>query len=85
MLAGLNAAVTPLGSPDAVRFTLPPNPFWSFTVMVLVAPAPTTRARLEEVDERLKPDGEVTPPGVTASVSAVLLERVPEVPVTVTA
>ena len=35
-----NAAVTPLGSPDAASVTLPVNPFTSFTVMVLVPPAP---------------------------------------------
>jgi hypothetical protein len=33
---GLNAAVTPLGRPDAARVTLPVNPFKSVTVMVLV-------------------------------------------------
>jgi hypothetical protein len=32
-----NAAVTPLGNPDAARVTLPLNPFWSVTVMVDVA------------------------------------------------
>jgi len=37
---GLNTAVTPLGSPDAARVTLPVNPPWSCTVMVLVPPAP---------------------------------------------
>ena len=37
---GLNTAVTPLGRPDAVRVTLPVNPPRSFTVMVLVPPAP---------------------------------------------
>ena len=40
VLVGLNDAVTPLGSPDAARLTLPVNPFRSFTVMVLVPPAP---------------------------------------------
>jgi hypothetical protein len=84
VVAGLNTAVIPLGSPDAVRFTLLLNPFWSFTVMVLVALAPATRARLADDDERLKPAGAVIPAGVTLSVTAVLLERVPEVPVTVT-
>lgn len=29
VLVGLNDAVTPLGSPDAARLTLPVNPFWS--------------------------------------------------------
>src|SRR5271157_5909916 len=40
-VVGLNDAVTPLGSPDAVRrLTLPVNPFRSFTVIVLVPPGP---------------------------------------------
>ncbi len=83
-MAGLNTAVIPLGSLDKVKFTLPLNPFWSFTLMVLVALEPATRARLADGDERLKPAGVVIPAGVTASVTAVLLERVPEIPVTVT-
>jgi hypothetical protein len=37
---GLNAAVTPLGRPEAARLTLPLNPPWSVTVMVLVPAAP---------------------------------------------
>ena len=37
---GLNAAVTPLGSPGAARVTLPVNPFWGITVMVAVLEAP---------------------------------------------
>lgn len=34
--SGLKPAVTPLGSPEAVRFTLPLNPNVGFTVTVLV-------------------------------------------------
>jgi len=37
---GLNDAVTPLGSPEAVKFTLPVNPFWPVTVMVDVPEPP---------------------------------------------
>ena len=37
---GLNEAVTPLGNPDAERFTLPENPFAPVTVMVDVAEPP---------------------------------------------
>ena len=37
---GLNAAVTPLGKPDAARVTLPVNPPSALTVMVLVALVP---------------------------------------------
>jgi hypothetical protein len=38
--AGLNEAVTPLGSPDAVNVTLPVNPPVSVTVIVLVPVLP---------------------------------------------
>ena len=38
--AGLNAAVTPAGSPLALKATLPLNPPVGVTVMVLVAVAP---------------------------------------------
>ncbi len=40
VLAGLNAAVTPLGRPDADKLTLPAKPFCEVTVMVLVPLAP---------------------------------------------
>ena len=36
----LNAAVTPLGKPEADKVTLPLKPFCGVTVMVLVPPAP---------------------------------------------
>ncbi len=39
VLLGLNEAVTPLGSPDADKLTLPLKPFCGVTVMVL-APLP---------------------------------------------
>ena len=84
MVAGLNTAVTPVGNPDAFKFTLPLNPFWSFTVMVLVAVSPATRARLDEDDERLKFAGAVLVGAVTVTLTAVLLESVPELPFTVT-
>ena len=35
-----NDAVTPLGKPDAVRVTLPVNPYWPVTVMVGFPEAP---------------------------------------------
>jgi hypothetical protein len=34
-LAGLNAAVTPLGRPEAISATLPEKPFFGVTVIVL--------------------------------------------------
>ena len=36
VLAGLKLAVTPAGSPEADKLTLPVNPFVGVTVMVLV-------------------------------------------------
>ena len=41
-----NAAVTPLGKPDAARVTLPLNPFTSFTEMVLEPLLPCVSDRL---------------------------------------
>jgi hypothetical protein len=84
VVAGLNAAVTPVGSPDAARFTLPLNPFWSFTVMELLALSLATRPRLADDDERLKFGEAVVVGAVMVSLTTVLLERVPEMPVTVT-
>ena len=46
VLLGLNDAVTPLGSPDADRLTLPLKPFCALTVMVLVPLAPWRIAKL---------------------------------------
>ena len=46
VLAGLNDAVTPAGSPLAVRLTAPVNPFSDFTVMVLFPLAPAAILRL---------------------------------------
>lgn len=40
-----NAAVTPLGNPEAARVTLPVNPPTSVTVMVSVAVLPCTTVR----------------------------------------
>src|SRR5258707_927484 len=40
VLAGLNAAVTPAGMPEAERSTRPAKPFWAATLMLVVALAP---------------------------------------------
>ena len=40
VLVGLNAAVTPVGRPEADKATLPLKPLNGFTVMVLEPPAP---------------------------------------------
>ena len=49
-----NAAVTPLGRPDAASVTLPVNPFTSFTVMVLVPLLPWVIVRLLGESESVK-------------------------------
>ena len=79
VLAELNVAVTPVGSPVTVRATLLLKPLILLTLTVLLALAPlATRARLPAEDERLKLG--------TGIVSATVVVRVavPEVPVTVT-
>ena len=50
----LNAAVTPLGRPDAARVTLPVNPFTSVTVIVLVPLLPCVIVRLLGESESVK-------------------------------
>ena len=54
MPAVLKEAVTPVGSPEALKATVPLNPFFGVTVIVLVPLAP--RATVKEVGEadRLK-------------------------------
>jgi len=74
-----NAAVTPPGSPEAARVTLPANGLTSVTVMVSVALLP----RL--IDSALAEGFSVKlPPVVTVRAMVVVLLIVPEVPVMVT-
>ena len=54
VLPGLKEALTPLGSPDAVKLTLPLKPFSGVTVMLLVPLPPCVRLRLPEDAERVK-------------------------------
>jgi hypothetical protein len=62
-----NAAVTPVGRPDAARVTLPLNPFRFVTVIVSVAVFPW-------VIERLGTEGEIVNPGVVeAAVTNVVI------------
>jgi hypothetical protein len=77
VLAGLKAAVTPLGMPDTARATLPLNPFWPATLMVLVPLLPRGTVRLLAEDDRVKLGT------TTVSAIAVVLLRLPETPVTV--
>src|SRR5260370_31037402 len=46
VLAGLNDAVTPLGTPDVDKLTLPLKPFSGLTVIVLLPPALWVTLRL---------------------------------------
>ena len=50
---GLNDAVTPLGSPDADKVTLPLKPFCGVTVIVLAPFPPCTRVMLLGDAERV--------------------------------
>jgi hypothetical protein len=54
VLLGLKDAVTPLGSPDANKLTLPLKPLWGETVTVLVPLAPCIKLRLLGDAERVK-------------------------------
>jgi hypothetical protein len=74
-----NAAVTPLGMPEAVRVTPPVNPPTSVTVMVSVPPALRAIERADGEAESLK-----LPVPVTVRETVVVTLRLPEVPVMVT-
>jgi hypothetical protein len=79
VVAGLKAAVTPLGRPLAVRLTLALNPFCPSTEIVLpglLCPSRTVKELDEE--ERLKPGT-----GMFTTIDPELVIA-PEVPVTVT-
>ena len=51
----LKTAVTPLGRPDTVKFTLPLNPFSGLIVMFVEPAAPWTRIKLVGDAESVKP------------------------------
>ncbi len=80
VLLGLNEAVTPLGSPDADKLTLPLKPFCGVTVMVLVPLAPCTIVKLFGDAEIVK---FATGTGFTVRETVVVFVKLPEVPVTV--
>jgi len=77
---GLNAAVTPLGKPDAERVTLPLKPFTGVMVIVLAPPLPCVTFTLFGEAERLK----LWTGAFTVRLSVVVFVNVPDVPVTVT-
>jgi len=70
--------VTPEGSPDAARVTLPVNPFTSVTVMVSVAVLPCVTDRAVGEGASVKPDA------LTVRLMVVVAVVEPEVPVMVT-
>jgi hypothetical protein len=80
-LAGLNAAVTPDGRPEATKPTLPVKPFWSVTEIVLLAFAPCAiESELGEADSAKF--GCAVAVTVTLTVAVCVSE--PDVPVIVT-
>ena len=73
---GLNSAVTPAGIPVAVSATPLLNPFWlSIPMVVLVFAPPTSIARVDGEEERLKPGLGMV------NITEVVLVSEPEVPV----
>jgi hypothetical protein len=54
VLLGLKKALMPLGKPDALKATLPVNPFWGVTVMVLPPLEPCVRLMLIGEAESVK-------------------------------
>jgi len=77
-LAALKDAMTPLGSPDAARATVPANPFCGLMTTVPVIAPPGLRIRLAGVTEM-----ENAGDDVTATAILTMLVWLPEVPVIV--
>jgi hypothetical protein len=78
VLGGANAAVTPLGRPDADSVTLPLNPFCALTVTIPAAVAPRGSARVAGRRDSVKFGA------VMVRTMVVVLVSAPETPVTVT-
>ncbi len=76
---GLNAAVTPLGKPDAERVTLPLKPFDGVMLIVLVPWLPCTMLTLLGLADSVKFGA-----GVTVRLIVVVCVKLPDVPVIVT-
>lgn len=77
-LAVVNPAVTPAGSADADRFTLPANPFNGVRVMALEPLPPLTICKAAGASAMAKSCG-----AVTVAVKVAVEVRLPEAPVTV--
>jgi len=76
----LNDAVTPLGRPEADKLTLPLKPFCGVTVMVLAPLAPCAIVKVFGDAESVQLGGKFT-----VSEMVVALDKLPDVPVMVTA
>ncbi len=76
---GLNAAVTPLGKPDAERVTLPLKPFDGVMLIVLVPWLPCVMVKLLGLADSVKFGA-----GVTVRLIVVVCVKLPDVPVIVT-
>src|SRR5690349_22388269 len=79
VVAGLKTAVTPLGSPEADRLTLPLKPFCAATVTVLVAVPPC-----RTVNAAGNADKPKVGTGVTVRAIVVVVTTFPDVPIMVT-
>jgi len=79
VLAGLNEAVAPLGSPEAERATALLKPFAGLTVMVDVPAVPWAIDTLDGEAVRLK-----LPAGTMVSEMFVWLDKLPDAPAIVT-
>jgi hypothetical protein len=79
VLVGLNDAVTPLGSPEAAKLTLPAKPFVGTTVITLGPLVPWARLREVGFAASVKSGS-----GVTVRVIVVVCVKLPDVPVMVT-
>jgi hypothetical protein len=73
VLPGLNAAVTPLGKPEADKLTLPVNPFCGVTVTVLVPLPPCTTVTLPGDAESAKFGPDTTPGQLFTKLAALTL------------
>jgi hypothetical protein len=80
VLEGLKVAVTPVGSPVAVRATLLLEPINPVTLRVLLALPPATRGRVLGEEERLK----LSAGAEMVSAIVAVLVTVPLVPLAVT-
>jgi hypothetical protein len=80
--AELNWGVTPLGNPEAVKASVPLNPFVGWTVIVLVPLIPWLMPRVLGEAERLKSGAGAG--GLTVRATVVVWLKFPDVPVTVT-